>query len=478
MSIKRRSLLKFGALGSVTAVGGALMAGCAPADVNDDSVFDVAIIGAGFSGLAAARALKQAGVESLVVIEARDRVGGRVYNQTVDGFPVPAGATWVGPGQWAVIDLAQELGVALTPQFNTGDTFVVVGDQAQRVPTTAAPITNEGFIKALDTLAATVPIRSPWTAPNAAGWDAMSYADYLATAGLSDDDLAAIALMSLLTFGAMPEALSFLYVLFYIHSAGGVMRLDATEGGAQESRIVGGSQTLALRMAQDLGDAVRLSSPVKTVRNWDDEGPVEIETAKGLVKARRVIMALSPSQAAAIEFAPALPSAKAGLIAAWPNAGSGLKVHVSYDKPFWRARRLSGNIYKPDTQLFGWAADASPPDGSIGVITTLGMSDSLSPEARKAATLEILAKCLGPEALKPTDYVQFDWAQETYTRGCVSPLAKGVLTQHGAALRAATGHLSWAGTETSVQWMGYMDGAIRAGRRAASESLAALAEVR
>src|SRR3546814_2357861 len=114
---------------------------------------------------------------------------GRVYNQTIDkSYPAPAGGTWVGPGQWAVIDLAQELGVPLRPQYNTGDTFVLVGDQVQRVPTTASPITNEAFIAKLDELAPTVSVDAPWAAPNAAKWDAMTYADYLDTSELSPED--------------------------------------------------------------------------------------------------------------------------------------------------------------------------------------------------------------------------------------------------------------------------------------------------
>jgi monoamine oxidase len=438
--------------------------------------FDVAVIGAGLSGLAAARSLMQAGLDRIVVLEARDRVGGRVYNQTVGGdFPVPAGAAWVGPGQWAVIDLAQELGVALSQQFNTGDTSVVTGGDALSVPTTASPVSDEDFVDALDALALTVPLDAPWTAPNADKLDALTYADYLSTAGLSGEDLAALSVLSLLTFGAPADKVSLLYALFYIHAAGGVSRLESVEGGAQETRVVGGTQILALKMAQDLGDRVRLGSAVSTVRNWDGTGPVEIETATGVVRARRVIMALSPSQAAAISFTPALPDPKAAMIAAWPTSSSGLKVHVSYDKPFWRERGHSGNIYNFDG-LFGWAADASPADGSIGVMTTLTLAgDGLSPEARKAETLEILVKCLGPEASNPTGYVEYDWSQEMYTRGCVSPLGVDFLTQHGTAIRAATGLLDWAGTETSTHWAGYMDGAVRAGRRAASESLVALA---
>ena len=474
--IERRRFLKLGTA-AAAALATAPLFGCVSRRArHGDDVLDVVVIGAGFSGLVAARLLAEAGVTRLAVLEARDRVGGRVYNQQVDyAHPVEMGAAWVGPGQWAVIDLAQELGLALRPQFNQGDTFAIVDGRPMRVPTTASPITNKSFMRMLDTMARTVPVEAPWTAPRAAEWDATTYADQLATMSLSDSDRATVTLATMLTYGARPEALSFLYVLAYIRAAGGFARLESVEGGAQESRIVGGTQTIALAMASQLGAVVRLSSPVSAIRRWNDARLVEIDTPKGTIKARRVVMALSPSQAAGISFEPALPASKAGLIAAWPTSGSAVKAFASYETPFWRKKGLSGNIYDFGG-VFSWAADASPDDGAIGVLGTLALSDPrFTPEQRQKETLAAFAKCFGPQALRPTAYVEFDWSQDAFTRGCVSPLEKGVLTRHGAALRESTGRLSWAGTETATIWTGYMDGAVRAGRRAAVEALAAFA---
>ncbi|HMF13706.1 MAG TPA: FAD-dependent oxidoreductase, partial [Gemmataceae bacterium] len=284
---------------------------------------------------------------------------------------------------------------------------------------------------------------------------------------------ASLDLTTLVSFAALPDAISFLYALYYIHSGGSYNRLEGIEHGQPVwQRFVGGSQAIALKMAEALGDAVRLSSPVTEIRRWDKSGPVELATATGTITAKCVILALSPSQAAGIRFVPALPADKAGLIQAWPASGaSGIKVFVSYDKPFWRKQGLSGSIFVWDGP-YTWAADASPDDQSIGVLGTLGLTgDGLTSAQRKAAILESFAKCFGPEAHKPTAYVEQDWGQETYTHGCVSPLPKGVLTRHGAALRAPTGRLLWAGTETAAAWTGYMEGAIRAGWAASSPAL-------
>lgn len=440
-------------------------------------VLDVAVIGAGFSGLAAARALSTSGLIRIAVLEARDRVGGRVFNDHVaNGFPVEMGGTWTGPGQWVLWDLAEELGIALRTQYYKGEGYAIVQGHAMRVPSTDH--LDERFVAELDALAETVPIDAPWTAPRAAEWDVMTFADYIDGTNLSAEERASLDIATLVSYAALPDAISFLYVLCYIHAAGGYNRLEGIEHGQPRwQRFVGGSQAIALKMAEALGEAVRLSSPVTEIRAWDKSGPVELATATGTITARRVILALSPSQAVGIRFTPPLPASKAGLIQAWPGSGaSGIKVFASYDKPFWREQGLSGSIYNFGG-AYAWAADASPDDQSIGVLGTLGLTgDGLASAPRKAAILESFAKCFGPEALKPTAYVEQDWGQETYTRGCVSPLAKGVLTRHGAALRAPTGRLIWAGTETATVWTGYMDGAIRAGRRAAGEALAALVQ--
>jgi monoamine oxidase len=339
----------------------------------------------------------------------------------------------------------EELGIALRPQYNNGDALALVEGQAMRVPRNAPPISDESFVTKLDALAKAVPIDAPWKAPRAAEWDAMTYADYIAAANLSAEDRAMLDLSTCCSFGVLPDAISFLYLLHVYHFAGGPNQLEAIEGGAQESRISGGSYAILLKMAETLGNAVRLSSPVTEIRGWDKSGPVEIETTKGIVTARRAILALGPPQAASIRFTPALPATKTALIKAWPMTRSMLKVFMSYEKPFWREKGLSGSVFNFGG-AFLWAADASPDDESIGVLGTLGLSeDGLTPALRKAAILDSLAKCLGPETMKPTAYVEQDWGQETYTRGCTSPLGKGVLTRHGAALRAPTGRLLWAG---------------------------------
>jgi monoamine oxidase len=353
--------------------------------------------------------------------------------------------------------------------------MVLLEGQPQRVPTTASPVNDPAFYAAINAMAATVPPEAPWTAPRAAKWDAMTFGDYLATVRLGDADRLGLEIATKLTFGAPPGALSLLWVLFYVRCAGGYDLLEATQGGAQQDRVIGGSQVIALKMAQALGDAVRLNAPVSRIVSWD-HAKCELETPGGVVRARRVIMSLSPSQAADIRFEPGLPKPRADLQAAWPRNGSGIKSHTTYARPFWREMGLNGQIYSPSDDLL-WTVDASPPDGSLGALVSFSLPQGRSPGELRGAHTEAYVRCFGPEAARTTGFVLQDWSRETYTRGCVSPLAPGVLSRYGSALRPANGSLIWAGTETSPIWCGYMDGAVRAGRRAALEALNGLAKV-
>ena len=251
---------------------------------------------------------------------------------------------------------------------------------------------DERFVSDIDALAKTVPIDAPWMAPRAAEWDAMTFADYLNSTSVSAEDRASMDITTMVSYAALPDAISLLYVLYYVHAAGGYKRLEGIDedGRKRWYRFAGGSHVFALKMAEALGSAVRLSSPVTEIRGWDETSPVELVTPKGTVTTRRVILALSPSQAASIRFAPALPTAKVGLFQAWPAAGaSGLKVFVSYAKPFWREQGLSGSIYNFDG-TFVWAADASPDDESIGVLGTLGLTgDGLTTGSTQGGDLRV-----------------------------------------------------------------------------------------
>jgi monoamine oxidase len=273
-------------------------------------------------------------------------------------------------------------------------------------------------------------------------------------------------------FGTEPEDVSLLHVLFYVHSAGGFDSLVDTAGGAQDSRFVGGSQLVAIKMAEKLGDRVLLGSPVGRIE--DTNGTVRIDAGSTAIEADRVIVAVSPTLAARIDYDPALPARRDQMTQRMPQ-GAILKCMAIYDEPFWRAEGLSGTGVS-DGGSVNAIFDNTPPDGSPGVL--LGFLDgraarrwgSASASERQAEVVRVFTRLFGPKAAKPIDYVERDWASEQWSRGCYSgAFGPSGWTDFGPALRRPVGRIHWAGTETATVWNGYIDGAITSGNRAAAE---------
>ena len=438
-----------------------------------DDVIDVVILGAGLAGLTAARDLQRAGCDSFLVLEAMDRVGGRTLNHDLgNGHFTEAGGQWIGPGQTAIADLARELGIGTFPTYYEGKTIFMAGGGKVAVDLKGTFGTDLNIAKELDTLARAVPSGAPWTARNAAELDRMSLGDWLAQQDFSNEDRIGWSTSSFLTGGVMPAKMGLLHFLSMINSADSrYERLDSIKDSAQETRISRGSQILSIRMAEALHDKLRLSSPVRRIRGWD-EPVVTIDSDTGPVRARQVILAMSPAMCQQIAFAPALPAPRRALQQHWPAHSPARKVAHVYDKPFWRQRGLNGHVMQAGGPIF-WAYDNSPEDGDIGVINAF-VSQSMVPDDKPSAAAmlsEIYAEALGEDALHYTQYHDHDWGQDPWILSCVSAIPPGFWTQHGKALHPCAGRLIWAGTETADIWAGYMDGAVRSGHKSALKAL-------
>ncbi|GAB7549087.1 flavin monoamine oxidase family protein [Cupriavidus sp. 8B] len=474
----RRQLLRMAAVGaaSLAAAKVAMAEGAATAST-DRGVLDVAIIGAGLAGLTAARDLKRAGCESFVVLEARDRVGGRTYNHDLgNGVVSEAGGQWIGPGQTAIADLARELEVDTFPTFYAGKTTVLAGDSRVAQDFHGGIGTDDAIGAKLAELARGVPSREPWKARNAAELDKLTYGDWLLKQGLKYEDGYFMGLAAKLTTGGAPAQLGLLFYLSMINSAGNSLeQLESTKGGAQETRFVGGSQILSIKMAKDLGDKVRLSCPVRKIASWNRD-VVEVHTDQGVVRARRVIVAMNPALCQQVVYDPALPEGRTQLQRRWPaNAPMRKTVHV-YDKPFWRDDGLNGQIFQVGGPV-SMAYDNSPPDLSVGIISAFVSPGSLpsDPEAAERTLSAIYAKAFGKGALRPKQFHDHDWGRvDPWTLQCIHPLPPGFLMKWGQFLHPSVGRVIWSGTETADLWAGSMDGAVRSGHRAALQALAAL----
>lgn len=475
----RRQVLRVAAAGAASLAAGVIpFAEGATSAASASGVLDVAIIGAGLAGLTAARDLKRAGCDAFVVVEARDRVGGRTYNHDLGhGVVSEAGGQWIGPGQTAIADLARELGVDTFPTYYAGKTVVLAGDTRVAQDLHGGTGGDDAIGAKLGALARGVPSREPWTAPHAAELDKLTYGDWLRRQGVTYEDGYFLAVAAKLSLGGAPAQLGLLHYLSIINSADcDYAKLESIKGGAQETRFVGGSQVLSLKMASELGTKVRLSCPVRRISGWDRD-VVDVHTDRGVIRARRVIVALNPALCEQIAFDPPLPAGRAQLQRNWPaNAPMRKTVHV-YDRPFWRDDGYNGQIFEVGGPVF-MAYDNSPPDGSVGVLAAFVAPGALpaEPKAAERTLSAVFARALGDKALHPTQFHDYDWGRvDPWTLQCIHPLPPGFWTQWGKYLRPEAGRLIWSGTETADLWPGAMDGAVRSGHRAALQALGKLA---
>lgn len=439
---------------------------------------DVAVVGAGLSGLAAARALAATGT-SVTVLEARDRVGGRTLSQRVGDDIVDLGGQWIGPTQDEVAGLADELGVRTFPQHTRGKKLLMRGGQVVRyggfLPRVPVLDRAELVVRLaqLERWARQVPLDAPGQARRAEAWDGQTVAQWMASVRREGArDLVAIATQ--MVFAAEPRDLSFLFFLRYLHGGGGLLRLTEVRGGAQERRFVEGAQALSLRMAAGLGPSVRTGVPVAAIEQ-DGRG-VTVRTARGVVRARYAILAVPPALAAKIDLGAARTVARHRVEQGMPM-GSVIKCIAVYPRAFWRDHGLSGEAVSTGDPVRATFDDSSH-DGTQGALVAFVVGDAArawsrrAPAERRAAVLADLVRLFGPAAGHPTAYVDHDWLAEPYSGGCYTGImGPGLLAAHAEALRAPAGRVLFAGTESAGAWAGYFDGAISAGRRAAAEVL-------
>jgi monoamine oxidase len=413
------------------------------------------------------------------VLEARDRVGGRTLNHPVGGGEVvEIGGQWVGPGQDRILARAKSFGIHTFKTYTKGNQILEFeGNQTHFTglipPLPSADSADFGQLlgKVID-LESTVPLEKPWTAPNAVELDSQTAETWIlansSTAGAQF--LLDLAIKAI--FATDPRDLSLLHALFYFHAGKGVLNLASTSGGAQDSRFVGGSQLVSLKMAAPLGARVVLNAPVRRIGQRG--GSVTVESDAGNWTAKRVIVAVAPILAGRIDYEPVMPASRDGLTQRMPQ-GSAIKYEAVYSKPFWRSAGLNGyaNSDRPPVRL---TYDNSPPSGTPGVLLGFVLGEDaralgqLSAGRRRAQVLAAFQRLFGAAAGRPREFIEQNWSTEPWTRGCYAGyMPPGVWSDYGSALRAPVGRIHWAGTETSDVFTGYMDGAVRSGERAAAE---------
>jgi monoamine oxidase len=331
----------------------------------------------------------------------------------------------------------------------------------------------------IDALAATLPASAPWDAPNARALDSLTVDTWAQQNVTSADGRALLGLLVEAVLSVEPKDVSLLYLLAYVRAAGNVNVLvaNAGAGGAQDFRVHGGTQGIAVGLARLLGGRVLLNEQVRRIAQ--DRHGATVFTDGLAVRAKRVIVAIPPNLAGQIFYEPALTAQRIQLMQRMP-VGSLIKTIAVYPRPFWRDQGLNGQA-NSDQGPVKVTFDASPESGRPGVLLGFvdgddarALSDRPLAERRRRA-LASYVRYFGGQAARPRLYIDQVWDKEPYTGGCpVGVMPPGVMTEYGPALRHPCGRVHWAGTETATVWTGYMDGAVQSGQRAAGEVSAEL----
>jgi monoamine oxidase len=437
---------------------------------------DVVIVGAGLAGLQTANLLQQAGL-SVEVLEARDRVGGRIYTESVSGCSTDLGGQWVGPQQHRLLKLSQSLGIETYPQYNRGVKLLAWKEKLHRFRGELPWLSPFAMFeiwklqRSLDRLSSLVSPAVPWETADAKLWDSISLEEWkkknVKTAGASMFlDLVTRALCT-----SEPDQISFLYFLMYLRSGMNLKTLVSISGGAQQLRFKGGAQQLATRLQQQLKRPIKLLTPVRNI--IQTEKAVTLITPSGQWDAEKVVIAIPPALAHEIQYFPSVPVNRIKLMANIPM-GSVIKYVLLYERAFWRESGFSGEVFAvegPCTTTF----DATDITGQPALVTFSDgeIAQKLSHQSasfRKQAVLAELTRFWGASAGNPQVFLEKDWIADPWSRGCYAGImGKDILSRYGSELRKPSGRIHWAGTETATEWFGYMEGALQSAERVAQE---------
>ncbi|OZE28906.1 putrescine oxidase [Rhodococcus sp. 05-2255-1e] len=440
---------------------------------------DVAIVGAGPSGLAAATELRKAGL-SVAVLEARDRVGGRTWTNTIDGASLEIGGQWVSPDQESLIALIGELGLETFDRYREGESvYISAAGERTRYSGDSFPVDEttekemDRLVALLDDLAAQVGPEEPWAHPLARELDTISFEQWLIR---ESDDAEARGNIGMFIAGGMltkpAHAFSALQAVLMAASAGSFSHL-VDENFILDKRVVGGMQQVSIRMAAALGDDVILDAPVRTVR-WNSDGATVFADGDIEVHAKRVVLAVPPNLYSRISYDPPLPR-RQHQMHQHQSLGLVIKVHAVYDTPFWREDGLSGTGFGA-SEIVQEVYDNTNHQDSRGTLVGF-VSDAkadamfeLDEQDRRARILESIAHYLGPKALEPVVYYESDWGSEEWTRGAyAASFDLGGLHRYGKDSRTPVGPIHFSCSDIAAEGYQHVDGAIRMGHRTAAD---------
>ncbi|WP_456696662.1 flavin monoamine oxidase family protein [Aeromicrobium sp. P5_D10] len=439
---------------------------------------DVVVIGAGVTGLAAATQLKERGL-SVVVLEARGRVGGRLWTEEIQGALLEIGGQWISPDQTELLKTIDELDLEMYSRYREGANVYVdatgirtlfTGDRLPLEPASASEV--DRLVDLLDLLAQQHDLNSPWTHPLASELDTISWQVWLER---QTEDVSARDIIAMFVGAAMltkpNHTFSALEAVHMAASAGSFSHLVDADF-ILDRRVIGGLQSVPTLLAERLGQCIHLDQPVRELRRTADT--VVAVTPDLEVTARRALVAVPPNLYHVINHQPALPQLKQQLHQQMP-LGLVIKVHAVYDRPFWRDSGLSGTAFSP-YQLVHESYDNTNHNDSrgtlVGFISDVRADEllRLDPNERRKLILASLVAYYGPQAADPVVYYESDWAAEEWTRGAfAASYSTGGRTRYQGLQNKPDGPVYWASSDLAGEGFQHVDGALRIGRDTAVE---------